>query len=85
MRKGIWLYEEHEQFLKGYAKYGNDWKKVSEEFVPTRSRAQLASHAQKYFSKVKKVRELSATEKQSVVKKTRSLFCVDQAVKQQVM
>jgi SHAQKYF class myb-like DNA-binding protein len=75
-RKGIWTVEEHQAFLDGYEVYGNDWKRVSEEFVPTRSRSQLASHAQKYFSKMKKVRNLSENEKHTVIQKTRSLFTV---------
>jgi len=72
--KGMWTLEEHEQFLLGYSMYGNDWKRISNEFVKTRSRSQLASHAQKYFCKQKRVDHMNDHEKLSMESKTRSLF-----------
>lgn len=74
INKGIWTKEEHELFLKGYNVYGNNWKKIAYEFVKTRTRSQLASHAQKYFSKCKQLKELGLSERKNVNSKTRSLF-----------
>jgi len=45
---GKWTEEEHNRFLVALEIYGNIWKKV-EEYIGTRSRAQIRSHAQKYF------------------------------------
>ncbi len=69
---GRWANDEHERFLKGlflfyffFSKnqkrkialslYGKNWKLV-EEFVGTRTGAQIRSHAQKYFIKLEKER-----------------------------
>ncbi|XLR47211.1 hypothetical protein HN51_031298 [Arachis hypogaea] len=47
-----WNPEEREQFLKGVEKYGKGkWKRISREFVPSKTPKQVASHAQKYFLK----------------------------------
>jgi SHAQKYF class myb-like DNA-binding protein len=73
-KKGTWTNEEHEAFLKGYELYGNDWKRISQELVPTRSKTQLASHAQKYFQRAAYLRQLGETEKQETMSKSRSLF-----------
>ena len=43
-RTGPWTDEEHEAFLKGCRKYGNRWKQISVEFVPTRDAKQIGSH-----------------------------------------
>ncbi|KAK1581858.1 hypothetical protein Q3G72_009711 [Acer saccharum] len=53
-KKGIlWTPEEHELFLMGLEKYGKgDWKSISRYCVVTRTPAQVASHAQKYFLRV---------------------------------
>ncbi|KAL4576732.1 hypothetical protein LXL04_012831 [Taraxacum kok-saghyz] len=50
-KKGIpWTEEEHRKFLEGLAAYGKgDWRSISRISVVTRSPAQVASHAQKYF------------------------------------
>ncbi|RYQ83910.1 hypothetical protein Ahy_B10g102797 [Arachis hypogaea] len=41
-----------ELFLKGVEKYGKGkWKRISREFVPSKTPKQVASHAQKYFLK----------------------------------
>lgn len=50
---GRWTREEHEAFLKGLAIYGREWKKVAKS-IPTRTSAQIRSHAQKYFAKLSK-------------------------------
>mmetsp|Transcript_28370 Transcript_28370/g.61764 ORF Transcript_28370/g.61764 Transcript_28370/m.61764 type:complete len:503 (+) Transcript_28370:102-1610(+) len=48
---GRWSREEHEQFLEGLKIYGREWKKVAKR-IPTRTSAQIRSHAQKYFAKL---------------------------------
>eukprot|EP00563_Minutocellus_polymorphus_P016980 CAMPEP_0181057682 /NCGR_PEP_ID=MMETSP1070-20121207/20381_1 /TAXON_ID=265543 /ORGANISM="Minutocellus polymorphus, Strain NH13" /LENGTH=536 /DNA_ID=CAMNT_0023137113 /DNA_START=24 /DNA_END=1634 /DNA_ORIENTATION=- len=48
---GRWTREEHEQFLEGLKVYGREWKKVAQR-IPTRTSAQIRSHAQKYFAKL---------------------------------
>lgn len=50
---GRWTGSEHEAFLKGLKVYGREWKKVA-RCIPTRTSAQIRSHAQKYFAKVSK-------------------------------
>ncbi|KAL6216846.1 hypothetical protein ACLB2K_010064 [Fragaria x ananassa] len=45
-----WSEEEHRRFLEGVETLGKgDWKGISENFVTTRTRSQVASHAQNYF------------------------------------
>merc|ERR1712232_1569 len=44
----------------GLELYGREWKKVAEN-IPTRSSAQIRSHAQKYFSKMTKHNTIQAT------------------------
>jgi SHAQKYF class myb-like DNA-binding protein len=51
--KGPWTKEEHELFLQGYKECGRQWKHISEQFVRTRDRRQVSSHAQKHFQKLK--------------------------------
>lgn len=48
---GRWTPEEHQDFLEGLKIFGREWKKVAER-IPTRTSAQIRSHAQKYFSKL---------------------------------
>lgn len=50
---GRWTAAEHEAFLKGLSVYGREWKKVA-RLIPTRTSAQIRSHAQKYFAKAMK-------------------------------
>lgn len=50
---GRWTQEEHQRFVDGIKIYGKNWKKV-EEYIKTRSGAQIRSHAQKFFNKVQK-------------------------------
>lgn len=47
---GRWTEEEHQTFLQGLERYGREWKKVA-SLIPTRTSAQVRSHAQKYFAK----------------------------------
>ena len=50
---GRWTKDEHKAFLKGLQKFGRDWRKI-EEYIGSRSGAQIRSHAQKYFIKMQK-------------------------------
>ncbi|KAF8097137.1 hypothetical protein N665_0294s0039 [Sinapis alba] len=54
-RKAIpWTPLEHSQFLLGLEKYGKgDWRSISRHVVLTRTPTQVASHAQKYFARLK--------------------------------
>jgi SHAQKYF class myb-like DNA-binding protein len=51
-QEGKWTCEEHNRFLEALELYGNIWKKV-EDYIGSRSRAQIRSHAQKYFRGMK--------------------------------
>jgi len=50
---GRWTSEEHNKFVEALKKYGKQWKKV-EDYIQTRSGAQIRSHAQKYFLKIQR-------------------------------
>ncbi|KAG6418506.1 hypothetical protein SASPL_120710 [Salvia splendens] len=53
-RGNPWSEEEHRSFLKGLEKLGRgNWKGIATEFVPSRKSSQVASHAQKYFNRLK--------------------------------
>lgn len=61
-----WTEEEHKAFLCGLKDYGKgDWKSISRYCVKSRSPAQVASHAQKYYER---------QEKEEQNKKRRSIF-----------
>ena len=49
---GRWSKEEHDKFIEGIIKFGNDWKKV-QNYVSTRSSTQARSHAQKFLLKLR--------------------------------
>ena len=49
-RTGPWTNEEHEAFMEGCRVYGNRWKQISLEYVPTRDAKQIGSHALNYFT-----------------------------------
>lgn len=51
-KDGKWTEEEHQRFLKALELYGNTWKKV-EAYIGTRSTAQIRSHAQKHFRRLR--------------------------------
>jgi len=61
---GRWTEAEHKLFLEAYEKYGKDWKKI-QNYVGTRSSTQARSHAQKYFTKLKKAQQ-KATQQASL-------------------
>ncbi|EFC46587.1 predicted protein [Naegleria gruberi] len=54
---GTWTRSEHEQFLKGLEEVGKNWKLISENYVQTRKRTQIASHAQKWFLKLAEMKK----------------------------
>ena len=53
---GRWTHDEHQAFLEGLRTCGREWKKVA-SLIPTRTSAQIRSHAQKYFAKVQREEE----------------------------
>ncbi|KAL7561243.1 hypothetical protein ACA910_004164 [Epithemia clementina (nom. ined.)] len=53
---GRWTDAEHQAFLKGLQLYGREWKKVASH-IPTRTSAQVRSHAQKHFVKMQRDRD----------------------------
>jgi SHAQKYF class myb-like DNA-binding protein len=55
---GRWSDSEHKAFLIGLSRYGREWKRVAQD-IPTRTSAQVRSHAQKYFAKISKHHEVS--------------------------
>ena len=57
---GRWTQEEHLAFLEGLTECGREWKKVALR-IPTRTSAQIRSHAQKYFAKLLRDQESSAS------------------------
>ncbi|CAD8108174.1 unnamed protein product [Paramecium sonneborni] len=51
--QGRWTKDEHQRFVEALSIHGKNWKKV-EEYVSTRSGAQIRSHAQKFFNRLEK-------------------------------
>ncbi|CAD8198168.1 unnamed protein product [Paramecium octaurelia] len=51
--QGRWTKDEHQRFVEALSIHGKNWKKV-EEYVGTRSGAQIRSHAQKFFNRLEK-------------------------------
>lgn len=47
---GIWTKDEHAAFLSAFKRYGRQWSKIA-ALVPSRSRRQIMSHAQKVLRK----------------------------------
>ena len=50
---GRWNRDEHQRFIDGMIKYGNNWRQV-QKYIGTRSSTQIRSHAQKFFDKLKR-------------------------------
>ena len=53
---GRWKFKEHMLFLEGLDKYGANWKKIC-PLIKTRTPNQVRSHAQKFFLKLKQVKD----------------------------
>ena len=51
--QGRWTDEEHDKFIDGMRLFGKDWRRI-EEYIGTRSCAQIRSHAQKYFNRLQR-------------------------------
>lgn len=63
---GRWTRAEHQAFLQGLKQFGREWKKVALN-IPTRSSAQIRSHAQKYFAKLAKDDEQQKEQERNVI------------------
>ena len=55
LNEGRWSEHEHIKFIEAIAKYGKNWKDV-QKYVGSRSSAQARSHAQKFFLKLKAIK-----------------------------
>jgi SHAQKYF class myb-like DNA-binding protein len=55
---GRWTDQEQAAFITGLKKFGRSWKDV-QGLIKTRTLTQIRTHAQKFFRKVKKERELA--------------------------
>ena len=55
VNEGRWSYDEHIKFIEGITLYGKNWKNV-QKFVGTRTSAQARSHAQKFFLKLRTIK-----------------------------
>ena len=53
IHRGRWTKQEHAEFLKGLAFHGQDWKELA-KWVPTRTRTQIWTHAQKHWIRLDK-------------------------------
>ena len=53
---GRWKFKEHMLFLEGLDKYGSNWKKIC-PLIKTRTPNQVRSHAQKFFLKLKQIKD----------------------------
>ncbi len=52
LNTGRWSTEEHKKFIEGLKVYGKNWKKI-QKLIGTRSITQARSHAQKFLTKLK--------------------------------
>ena len=69
---GRWLIDEHQRFIDGILKYGNNWRLV-QKYVGTRSGTQTRSHAQKFFEKLRRSK-IFKTEKYDFTKNSLKLL-----------
>ena len=53
--EGRWTFQEHINFIKALIKYGKNWKEI-QKHVGTRTTSQARSHAQKFFYKLKMIK-----------------------------
>jgi len=61
INNGRWTDEEHDKFVEALRLHGKDWNLI-QEFIGSRTSAQIRSHAQKYFSKLFKEGKLDVLE-----------------------
>lgn len=55
LNEGRWSTEEHTKFIEGLVEFGKNWKDV-QKYVGSRTTAQARSHAQKFFLKLKMIK-----------------------------
>ena len=55
LNTGRWSVEEHTKFIEGLVEFGKNWKDV-QNYVGSRTTAQARSHAQKFFLKLKMIK-----------------------------
>lgn len=66
-----WSGQEHERFLKGIKEFGKgDWHNISKA-VKTKTRIQVVSHAQYYFSKLDEKGSVSGTKRKAPTEEAR--------------
>ena len=53
--RGRWSYDEHIKFIKAYINFGKNYK-LSQKYIGTRNKKQIKSHAQKFFKKLKRLK-----------------------------
>ena len=56
-RAGPWSKEENDAFVEGYEKLGKKWKKIMQEYVPTRTNLSICTHGRRYLKKKRKQEE----------------------------
>ncbi|XP_060974275.1 uncharacterized protein LOC133039401 [Cannabis sativa] len=67
---GRWTVKEHMIFLQGMSKFGSgNWTEISTLLGGTRTPVQVASHAQKYFNKMEKEKQIAETTSENKKKK----------------
>ena len=54
-KKGKWSYDEHIKFIKAYVNFGKDYVLI-QKYIGSRNSTQIISHAQKFFKKLKKLK-----------------------------
>jgi SHAQKYF class myb-like DNA-binding protein len=55
LNEGRWSFKEHIKFIEAIAEYGKNWKD-GQKYVGSRTSAQARSHAQKFFLKLKTIK-----------------------------
>lgn len=55
LNTGRWSFNEHIKFIEAIVEYGKNWREV-QKYVGSRSSAQARSHAQKFFLKLKTIK-----------------------------
>lgn len=57
---GRWTAEEQQRFVEGLQTYGKAWKRIA-QLIKTRSVVQVRTHAQKYFLKLYKSKQITGS------------------------